>query len=86
VIVWTIALNYHHKTVSHPKLLTTVSSYNIRGDVLAWIAAFFDHQSQQVIINNCLSNSVLIASGVPQGSVLGLQDSLLSGSSLLCNV
>jgi len=30
-----------------------------------------DHQSQQVIINNCLSNSIHIISGVPQSSVLG---------------
>jgi len=27
--------------------------------------------SQQVIINNCLSNSIHITSGVPQGNVLG---------------
>ena len=39
--------------------------------MFVWIAAFLDHRSQQVIINNCLSNNILITSGVPQGSVLG---------------
>ena len=81
---WTIALDNHLKTdaiyidfqkafdsVSHPKLLTKLSSYNIRGDLFAWIAAFLNHRSQQVIINNCLSNTICITSGVPQGSVLG---------------
>jgi len=38
--------------------------------MFAWIAAFLDHRSQQVIINNCLSNSIHKTSGVPQGSVL----------------
>jgi len=81
---WTIGLNNHLKTdalcidfqkafasVSHPKLFIKLSSYNIRGDMFAWIAAFLNHQSQQVIINSCLSNSTHITSGVPQGGALG---------------
>ena len=40
--------------------------------MFAWIAAFLDHRSQQVIINNRLPKNILITSGVPQGSVLGL--------------
>jgi len=81
---WTIDLDNHLKTdaiyidfqkafdsVSRPKLLTKLSSYNIRGDMFAWISAFLNHRSQQVIINKCLSNSIHITSGVPQGSVLG---------------
>ena len=39
--------------------------------MFAWIAAFLDHRSQQVLINNFPSNIILITSGVPQGSVLG---------------
>jgi len=57
--------------VSHPKQLTKVSSYNIRENMFACIAAFLDHRSQQAIINNCWSNSIHITCGVPQGSVLG---------------
>jgi hypothetical protein len=81
---WTLALDNRLKTdtiyidfkkafdsVSHPKLRAKLQSYNISGDLLDWIAAFLDHRSQQVIISNCLSDTVLITSGVPQGSVLG---------------
>jgi len=39
--------------------------------MFAWISAFLDHRSQQIIINKCLFNSIHITSGVPQGSILG---------------
>ena len=81
---WTLALDNHLKTdtiyidfqkafdsVSHPKLLSKLASYNIRGDLFFWIAAFLNNRSQQVKINNSLSNIAHISSGVPQGSVLG---------------
>ena len=81
---WTLALDNRLNTdviyidfqkafdsVSHPKLLSKLTSYNIRGNLFAWITAFLDHRSQQVKISNYLSNSIFITSGVPQGSVLG---------------
>ena len=81
---WTLALDNHLKTdaiyidfqkafdsVSHPKLLTKLESYHIRGDLLAWITAFLKHRTQQVKISNSLSDNIVILSGVPQGSVLG---------------
>jgi len=57
-------------SVSHPKLLAKLEAYNIRGDLLAWITALLQHRTQ-VRINVTLSDSVVIISGVPQGSVLG---------------
>jgi len=48
-----------------------VQSYNIRGNLLAWITALLQHRTQQVRINDTLSDSVVIISGVLQGSVLG---------------
>jgi len=36
-----------------------------------WITAFLQLRTQQVKINDTLSHSVVIISGVPQGSVLG---------------
>jgi len=59
---WTIALHSHHKTdaieidiqkafysVSHSRLLTKLSSYNIR-DMFAWIVAHLNHRLQRVTI------------------------------------
>ena len=81
---WVLALDTRLKTdaiyidfqkafdsVSHSKLLSKLESYNIRGDLLAWITAFLKHRTQQVKINNSLSDIINIVSGVPQGSVLG---------------
>ena len=61
---WTLALDRHLKTdtihidfqkafdsVSHPKLLSKLASYNIKSDLFAWIAAFLDGRSQQKKIN-----------------------------------
>ena len=58
-------------SVSHSKLLFKLASYNIRGDMLAWITAFLVNRSQQVKIGNCLFSILCITSGVPQRSVLG---------------
>jgi len=41
--------------VSHPKLLAKVESFNIRGDILAWITALLHHRTQHVRINDTLS-------------------------------
>ena len=58
-------------SVSHPKLLSKLTSYNIKGDLINWITAFLASRSQQVKISDCLSNIVYITSGVIQGSVIG---------------
>ena len=57
--------------ISHPKLLIKLSSYGIKGNLYHWIAAFLSNRSQSVKINSTLSSPSLVASGVPQGSVLG---------------
>ena len=54
-----------------PKLLIKLSSYDIKGSLYHWIAAFLSNRSQSVKINSNLSSLSLVASGVPQGSVLG---------------
>ena len=81
---WTLALDKRKTTdiayidfqkafdsVSHPKLLKKLTAYNITGDLHRWIAAFLSNRSQSVKISNSLSESILVTSGVPQGSVLG---------------
>jgi hypothetical protein len=81
---WSIALDRHLITdavyidfqkafdsVSHPKLISKLESYNITGDLLSWITAFLTNRTQRVKIGNSLSECIAITSGVPQGSVLG---------------
>ncbi len=46
--------------------------YNITGKVHKWLEEFLIGRYQQVIVNNVPSNEEAVASGVPQGSVLGV--------------
>ena len=57
--------------VPHHRLLLELSSYRIRGKVLAWIEDFLMGRSMIVKVNETYSESVSCTSGVPQGSVLG---------------
>ena len=57
--------------VSHPKLLSKIKAYNISDDLLERIRCFLHNRTQQVKIKNTISHSILVTSGVPQGSVLG---------------
>ena len=56
--------------VSHSKLIWKLHKYGIRGNVLGWIRAFLGDRSQKVVVRGEESGSVLVTSGVPQGSVL----------------
>jgi hypothetical protein len=58
-------------SVCHSKLIYKLSSLGITGSLLAVLTSYLDNRTQQVRIQNTLSKSVLIKSGVPQGSVLG---------------
>ena len=58
-------------TVSHQRLSIKMKAYGIAGKILAWIDAFLSGTEQVVRVNGELSNSKLVISGIPQGSVLG---------------
>ena len=58
-------------TVSHDKLLYKLYKLGFRGCTHKWIESFLIERSQNVKINNTLSSSCKVKSGVPQGSVLG---------------
>ena len=49
----------------------TLKYCGIEGITLDWIKYFLSHRMQSVVLEGSISNNVLIASGVPQGSVLG---------------
>jgi len=63
-----IYIDFQKDSVSHPKLLAKLESY-IRGDLLALITAFWQHRTQQVRINDTLSDHIWCHE-VPQGIVL----------------
>ena len=58
-------------TVSHRKLVKVLASYKICPSVILWIEHFLTNRSQQVVINETLSQPLRVHSGVPQGSVVG---------------
>ena len=58
-------------SVSHRLLLYKLSCYGIHGKLHTWIKSFLTARQQQVAVNGAASDWIDVASGVPQGSVLG---------------
>ena len=58
-------------TVSHPVLLSVLSSLGVSGKVLRCIKYFLYDHVQCVCVNNHFSSYFPVLSGVPQGSILG---------------
>jgi hypothetical protein len=58
-------------SVCHTKLIHKLSSFGIKYELLDWITNFLSKRSQQVLIDECMSDLEHVVSGVPQGSVLG---------------
>jgi ribonuclease P/MRP protein subunit RPP40 len=58
-------------SVSHSKLLIKLKCNGIAGLHLSWITCFLKNRTQKVRIENTISDSIPVTSGVPQGSVLG---------------
>ena len=58
-------------TVNHNILLTKLNYNGIRGSALEWFRSYLSNRSQFVSINDKLSTIKMLASGVPQGSILG---------------
>ena len=55
--------------VPHQRLL--LKYYDIRSNILQWIANFLSNRKQRVIVDGVSSNVVPVTFGVPQGTVLG---------------
>ena len=58
-------------SVSHQKLISKLKGCGNCGNLLEWLKAFLPNRTQVVTISGCMSETVHITSGVPQGSVLG---------------
>ena len=57
--------------VPHQRLLAKINHYGIQGQTYKWIESFLSDRSQQVIVDGAVSDKAPVASGVPQGTVLG---------------
>ena len=68
--------------VNHLGILCKLCSVGIGGPVLSILTEFLSNRSQQVMVDGCRSKLVNVASGVPQGSVLGPLLFLLYNSEL----
>jgi len=58
-------------TVPHDKLLHEISHYGVNEDLHSWISNFLTSRHQRVVVNGDHSDNIYVASGVPQGAVLG---------------
>ena len=58
-------------TVQHQRLLGKLETYGIEGNILYWIKDFLIGRTQEVTINSTKSAPASVASGIPQGTVLG---------------
>ena len=58
-------------TVNHSILLRKMERLGVRGLMRDWFESYLSNRKQYVQIEDCLSGSRIITSGVPQGSVLG---------------
>ncbi|KAF2345019.1 Reverse transcriptase domain [Trinorchestia longiramus] len=57
--------------VPHERLMAKVEAHGIRGNYSRWIQNWLTSRTQRVVIHDETSDSTLVTSGVPQGSVLG---------------
>ena len=52
-------------------MIQKLEHYGITGKTMKWIEAFLKHRTQFVVVKGSHSSTVLVTSGVPQGTVLG---------------
>ncbi|KAF2345718.1 Reverse transcriptase domain [Trinorchestia longiramus] len=57
--------------VAYERLMAKVEAHGIRGNYSRWIRNWLIGRTQRVVIHDETSDSTLVTSGVPQGSVLG---------------
>ena len=52
-------------------MLSKLRSYGINDELIEWIKSFLSYRTQCVKVNQKVSDSKAVLSGIPQGSVLG---------------
>ncbi|KAF2347779.1 Reverse transcriptase domain [Trinorchestia longiramus] len=74
LLIYTLCHTYQSMAfnkVPHERLMATVEAHGIRGNYSRWIRNWLTGRTQRVVIHGQASDSTLVTSGVPQGSVLG---------------
>ena len=73
-------------TVPHHWLLTKHHFYGIQNNAYNWIKAWLSNCTQQVLLDAITSSSVVVTSGVPKGTALGLLMFLLNINDTTTNI
>ena len=74
-------------TVDHDLILSKLKpQYNIDGRMLKFFKKYLSNRSQRVVLDNCISDTVSVLSGVHQGSILGPLLFVLSINEIYDNV
>ncbi|KAI8506516.1 hypothetical protein Bbelb_159430 [Branchiostoma belcheri] len=60
-----------HENTTRVELISKLEYYGIQGPTLNWLKAFLTNREQKVVVEGKASAPVKVASGVPQGTVLG---------------
>ena len=58
-------------TVNHQILLNNLTFYGLQQSEYNWFQAYLSNRKQKVYVNGVASDSCVISTGVPQGSILG---------------
>jgi len=66
-----IDLSKAFDTLNHDILIHKMANYGIRGLALKWFQSYLSERKQYVAIDECVSDTVYVSCGVPQGSILG---------------
>ena len=72
--------------VNHERILFKLCSVGVGGSVLSVLTQFLSNRSQYVVVDGCRSKLINMLSGMPQGSVLGLQLYLMYTTELFSTV